>query len=75
LRRAFVLVNSDVGSEAELQSEMKRVEGVVAVYQVYGLFDLVVEVEAESDQKLKEIVFSKIRPLKRVKSTITLATV
>lgn len=69
------MVNSDVGSEAELQSEMKSVEGVVAVYQVYGLFDLVVEVEAESDQKLKEIVFSKIRPLKRVKSTITLAAV
>lgn len=69
------MVNSDVGSEAQLQSEMKSVEGVVAVYQVYGLFDLVVEVEAESDQKLKEIVFSKIRPLKRVKSTITLAAV
>ena len=75
MRKAFVLVNSDVGSETELQSELKRVEGVIAVYQVYGLFDLVVEVEAESDQKLKEIVFSKIRPLKCVKSTITLAAV
>ena len=75
MRKAFILVNSDVGSEAELQLEMKSVEGVVAVYPVYGLFDLVVEVEAESDQKLKEIVFSKIRPLKRVKSTITLAAV
>jgi len=75
LRRAFVLVNSDVGSETELQSELKSLEGVVAVYQVYGLFDLVVEVEVGSDQKLKEIVFSKIRPLKNVKSTVTLATV
>jgi DNA-binding Lrp family transcriptional regulator len=75
LRRAFVLVNTDVGSEVDLQSGLKKVEGVVAVYQVYGLFDLVVEVEAESDQRLKEIVFSKIRPLKGVKSTITLAAV
>ena len=75
MRRAFVLVNSDVGSETALQAELRRLGGVVAVYQVYGLFDLVVQVEAESDQKLKEIVFSKIRPLKNVKSTITLATV
>ncbi len=75
MRKAFVLVNSDVGSETELQSELKRLEGVTAVYQVYGLFDLIVEVEAESDRKLKEIVFSKIRPLKYVKSTITLAAV
>ncbi|HEV2390040.1 MAG TPA: Lrp/AsnC ligand binding domain-containing protein [Nitrososphaerales archaeon] len=75
MRRAFVLVNSDVGSETELQSELKKLEGVIAVYQVYGLFDLVVEVEAESDKKLKEIVFSKIRPLKSIKSTVTLAAV
>ncbi len=75
MRKAFVLVNSDVGSEGELQSELKRIEGVVAVYQVYGLFDLIVEAEAETDQRLKEIVFSKIRPLKHVKSTITLAAV
>lgn len=75
MRRAFVLVNSDVGSETELQSELKGLEGVIQVYQVYGLFDLVVEVEAESDKKLKEIVFSKIRPLKSIKSTVTLAAV
>jgi len=75
LRKAFVLVNSDIGSEDELQSDLRRIAGVVAVYQVYGLFDLVVEVEADSDQKLKELVFSRIRALKRVKSTITLAAV
>lgn len=75
MRRAFVLVNSDVGSEMELQSELRRLEGVVAVHQVYGFFDLVMEVEVESDKKLKEIVFSKIRPLKNVKSTVTLAAV
>lgn len=59
----------------ELQSELRRLEGVVAVHQVYGFFDLVMEVEVESDKKLKEIVFSKIRPLKNVKSTVTLAAV
>jgi DNA-binding Lrp family transcriptional regulator len=75
LRRAFVFVNSDLGSEVELRSEVKKVEGVVAVFLVYGLYDMVVEVEAESDQKLKQIIFSSIRRLKRVKSTLTLAVV
>jgi DNA-binding Lrp family transcriptional regulator len=74
MRRAFVLVNTDMGSEDEIQSELKKVEGIVGVYQVYGVYDAVVEVEAESDQKLKEIIFSRIRVLKHVRSTLTLTT-
>ena len=68
------MVNADLGSEDELQSELKKVEGVVGVYQVYGVFDMVVEVDAESDQKLKEVLFSSIRSLKHVRSTLTLTT-
>ena len=68
------MVNADLGSEDELQSELKKVEGVVGVYQVYGVYDMVVEVDAESDQKLKEVLFSKIRSLKHVRSTLTLTT-
>jgi DNA-binding Lrp family transcriptional regulator len=75
MSKAFVLVNTDLGLEAEVQSDLKKVEGIVGVYEVYGVYDLVVEVEAESAQKLKEIIFSRIRPLKRVKSTLTLNTV
>jgi len=74
MRKAFVLVNTDLGSDDELQSELKKVEGVVGVYQVYGVYDLLVEVEAESDQKLKETIFSRIRVLKHVRSTLTLTT-
>jgi len=74
MRKAFVLVNADLGSEDEIQSELKKVEGVVGVYQVYGVYDMMVEVEAESDQKLKEVLFSKIRTLKHVRSTLTLTT-
>lgn len=75
MRKAFVLLNVSMGSEPSLESELKKVEGVMGVYQVYGVYDLVVEVEAGSDQDLKSIVFSKIRTLKNVRSTLTLNTV
>ena len=68
------MVNADLGSEDELQSELKTVEGVVGVYQVYGVYDMVVEVDPESDQELKEVLFSRIRTLKHVRSTLTLTT-
>jgi DNA-binding Lrp family transcriptional regulator len=75
MSKAFVLVNTDLGSETEVRSALKKVERIVGVYEVYGVYDLVVEIEAESDQKLKEIIFSKIRTLNHVRSTLTLNTV
>ncbi len=75
MRKAFVLLNANMGSEPELESELRKVEGVIGVYQVYGVYDLVIEVEAASDQDLKSIIFSKIRTLKNVRSTLTLNTV
>jgi DNA-binding Lrp family transcriptional regulator len=74
MRRAFVLANTDLGSEDQVQSELKKIEGIVGVYQVYGVFDVMIEVAAESDQKLKEIIFSRIRVIDHVRSTLTLTT-
>ncbi len=75
MRKAFVLVNTELGSELELQSELRKIEGIVGVHQVYGVYDIVVEIEAESEQELKEIIFSRIRTLKHVRSTLTLTAV
>ena len=72
MRRAFVLVNTNPGTETVLQSELKKVEGIVGVYQVFGAYDIVVVVEAESEEHLKHVVFSQIRTLKYLRSTLTL---
>ncbi len=75
MRKAFVLINTDLGSEDELVSELRKIRGVVGVYQVYGVYDVVADVEAESEQMLKEVIFSRIRGLKHVRSTLTLTTI
>ena len=75
MRRAYVLVNTSLGTEDVLQSELEKVEGIVGVYQVYGAYDLVVVVEAESEEELKHVIFSRIRTLKYLRSTLTLNVV
>jgi DNA-binding Lrp family transcriptional regulator len=75
MRRAFVLINTNPGTETVLQSELKKVEGIVGVYLVYGVCDMVVVVECESEEQLKDIVFSRIRTLKYLRSTLTLNVV
>lgn len=75
MRKAFVLINTDLGTETVLRSELKKVEGIVGVYQVFGIYDMVVVVEAESEEELKDIIFSRIRTLKYLRSTLTLNVV
>ncbi len=75
MRKAFVLINADLGTETVLQSELSKVEGIVGVYLVYGVFDAVVEIEAESEDQLKDIIFSRIRTLRYLRSTVTLNVV
>ena len=69
---AFVLINSELGFEEEIVSELNKIEGVREVYQVYGVYDIIVKIEGETMEKVKDIVTWKIRRLNRVRSTLTM---
>jgi DNA-binding Lrp family transcriptional regulator len=72
---AFVLINAEIGSEDEVVTELRKLSNVRESYVVYGVYDIVAKVEAESMDKLKEIVTWKIRRLDRVRSTLTMIVV
>lgn len=69
---AFVLVNADLGKEQGILKELRRIPGVKEAHFVYGVYDIVVKVEAESAEKLKEIVAISIRRLPDVRSARTM---
>ena len=72
---AFVLINAEIGSEDEVVTELRKISTVKESYVVYGVYDIVAKVEAESMDKLKEIVTWKIRRLDKVRSTLTMIVV
>jgi len=72
---AFVLINSEIGAEDEVLNALKKVEGVEEAYVVYGVYDIVAKIRAETMDKLREIVTWKIRRLNRVRSTLTMVVV
>lgn len=69
---AFVLVNTEIGLEGEVLTTLKKVDGVQEAHNVYGVYDIVAKIEAESMDKLKGIVTWNIRRLKGVRSTLTM---
>ena len=72
---AFVLINSEIGSEGEVLRELKKMDGVKEAYTVYGVYDVIAKVEASSMDKLKDIVTWRIRRLKKVRSTLTMIVI
>jgi len=72
---AFVLINAEIGSEDEVVTELRKIGNVKESYVVYGVYDIVAKVEADSMDKLKEIVTWKIRRLDKVRSTLTMIVV
>ncbi|MGD2142652.1 MAG: Lrp/AsnC ligand binding domain-containing protein [Candidatus Bathyarchaeota archaeon] len=72
---AFVLINTDMGADAEVSNKLKEIEEVKDVYGVYGVYDIVVRIEAETLQKLKDAISNKIRTLENVRSTLTMIVV
>jgi DNA-binding Lrp family transcriptional regulator len=69
---AFVLINSELGSETDIVKDLRKVEGVEEAHAVYGTYDVVARVKAETMDRLKEIVTVRIRRLSNVKATLTL---
>jgi len=72
---AFVLVNAEIGSEEEVLKELKKVEGVVEAYVVYGVYDVVAKIRADTMDKLKDVVTWHVRRLNKVRSTLTMIVV
>ena len=70
--RAFVLINTEIGSENEVLKALKKVGDVKEAYGVYGVYDVIAMVQAETMEKLKETVTWQIRRLDKVRSTLTM---
>ena len=52
-------------------SEVRKIPNVKDCHRVYGVYDMIAKVEAESMDSLKQIVTWKIRRLEGVRSTLT----
>ncbi|MFM8658647.1 MAG: Lrp/AsnC ligand binding domain-containing protein [Candidatus Nitrosotenuis sp.] len=77
---AFILLNSDLGSDQEIVTKLKEILAVekgvkYEVQGVYGIYDIVVKIEAASSDLLRSIITSKIRKIDKVQSTLTMMVI
>jgi DNA-binding Lrp family transcriptional regulator len=72
VEKAIVLVNLSPGAEEQSIAALRGMPGIHSVYQLYGLYDLLVMVEGADDQAVKTIIADSLRSKPGVVSTITM---
>lgn len=70
---AFIMINTCAGAEEEVFNQLYKMEGVLEVHLVYGVYDIIVkaDIEETKDQEKEDLV-GRIRQIKKVQSTMTL---
>ena len=69
---AYVMLNCELGAEAAIIEQLKELEQVVDVFETIGTHDMMVKLQAENFEKIREIVSWNIQKLKNVRATSTL---
>ncbi len=69
---AYVMLNCELGAEAEIIEKLKELEQVKDVFETIGTHDMLVKLQAENFEKIREIVSWNIQKLDKVRSTATL---
>ena len=76
---AYVLLNSDLGTDVSTIKEIKEIleeeEVKYEVRGVYGVYDIVLKISSDNAEKLRSIITNKIRKISKVQSTLTMMVI
>ena len=76
---AYVLLNSDLGSDESIIDEVKKIlsdeDLKHEVQGVYGVYDIVLKLSSDDAEKLRAIITNKIRKIGKVQSTLTMMVI
>ncbi len=76
----YILINSDLGSDMEIIKQIKDIlnsESAVKyeIQGVYGVYDIIIKITADSMDRLRSIITNKIRKIDKVYSTLTMMVI
>jgi len=77
---AYVLLNSDLGSDELIIIEAKKIldkENNVQyeIQGVYGVYDIILKITSDNTENLRSIITNKVRKINKVQSTLTMMVI
>lgn len=69
---AFVLMSVQPGMERQVLSHLKELDKVMEAFIIYGQYDLMIEVQADTREELWAFIGKEIRVIECARGTLTL---
>jgi DNA-binding Lrp family transcriptional regulator len=70
----FVFITVDMGHMAPVVKKLKNIKGVKEAHMLYGSYDVVAKINADTMDELKEIVTQHVRRIDAIRTTLTMIT-
>ena len=69
---AYVMINCELGAEETIMEKLKEIEQVKEVFGTIGTHDMMVKLDAENFEKIREIVSRYIQKIEKIRTISTL---
>jgi len=73
--QAIILIQTDIGMETKVRDKLLKIPEVKAVYIVYGIYDIVTIIEADSLERIRKVILEQIRTMSGIRTTTTMVVV
>ena len=75
MAKAYVLIHTGSGLETNVMKGLKKTNTVKEAHMVYGAYDIIARIEADTLADLKDSISRKVRRLDGVRSTLTMIAI
>ena len=72
MAEAYILINCEIGSEEDVITALKSIDGIKEVHGTFGAYDILAKIESAQVEDLRETITWKIRKIDKIRSTLTL---
>lgn len=69
---SYVLINVEMGQDENVHKILLEFDEVKEAYMLYGVYDILVKIEAKDMGNLKDTISSKLRSVNGIRSTLTM---
>ncbi len=69
---AYVLLNTEIGAEHQVLQALKGMDGVEEAYNLWGVYDIIANIRADSMKELKSIISDRIEKIGKINSKLTM---
>lgn len=75
MQTAYVLISCDPEDIDEIITMLNNISGISEANRVEGPYDILVKINAENSEKLKEIISFQLRKIDKIKHSLTLTAI